>query len=60
MHLNVIGGAASPILRKVTVPVWDNKQCDRTYVFERINEAFMCAGSPENGEDACQVNTLLY
>ncbi|KAG8201307.1 hypothetical protein JTE90_016788 [Oedothorax gibbosus] len=48
------GGAASPVLRKVTVPVWDNKKCDDTYVFERITDAFMCAGSSENGEDACQ------
>ncbi|GIY49571.1 proclotting enzyme [Caerostris darwini] len=48
------GGKVSPVLRQVTIPVWDNNECDRTYRFERINEAFMCAGSPENGEDACQ------
>ncbi|GIX80962.1 proclotting enzyme [Caerostris extrusa] len=48
------GGKVSPVLRQVTIPVWDNNECARTYRFERINEAFMCAGSPENGEDACQ------
>ncbi|KAF8791539.1 Proclotting enzyme like protein [Argiope bruennichi] len=48
------GGTASPVLRQVTVPVWDNDECDRTYRLERITNAFMCAGSPENGEDACQ------
>ncbi|CAL1292015.1 unnamed protein product [Larinioides sclopetarius] len=48
------GGSASPVLRQVTVPVWDNDECDKTYRLERITNAFMCAGSPENGEDACQ------
>ncbi|GBL72286.1 Proclotting enzyme [Araneus ventricosus] len=48
------GGTASPVLRQVTVPVWDNEECDKTYRLERITNAFLCAGSPENGEDACQ------
>ncbi|XP_015920543.2 proclotting enzyme isoform X1 [Parasteatoda tepidariorum] len=48
------GGAASNILRQVTVPVWSNEKCDKTYVLESITDSFMCAGSPENGEDACQ------
>ncbi|PRD33952.1 UNVERIFIED_CONTAM: Proclotting enzyme [Trichonephila clavipes] len=48
------GGKASPVLRQVTIPVWDNDECDRVYRFERITESFLCAGSPENGEDACQ------
>ncbi|GFT83460.1 proclotting enzyme [Nephila pilipes] len=48
------GGKASAVLRQVTIPVWDNDDCDKVYSFERINESFLCAGSPENGEDACQ------
>ncbi|GFQ82812.1 proclotting enzyme [Trichonephila clavata] len=48
------GGKASPVLRQVTIPVWDNDECDKVYRFERITESFLCAGSPENGEDACQ------
>lgn len=47
------GGPSSSILRQVTLPVWDNKEC-KTKFTQAIPDIFLCAGTTEGGQDACQ------
>lgn len=44
---------ASPKLRQVTVPIWENRKCSATYK-RNLTESFLCAGYEEGGRDACQ------
>lgn len=48
-------GPVSPVLRKVQLPVWSNKDCDDAYD-SPIRDSMVCAGFPQGGKDACQVS----
>jgi serine protease 56 len=45
------GGAASPVLMEVAVPVWQNSECQKKYL-HRISDDVMCAGA--KNADSCQ------
>lgn len=47
------GGPSSSILRQVSLPVWDNKECKSKFT-QAIPKIFLCAGTREGGQDACQ------
>ncbi|XP_071536861.1 transmembrane protease serine 9-like [Panulirus ornatus] len=46
-------GNVSPVLRKVDLPVWTNRDCDKTYN-QPIRDNMICAGYLRGGRDACQ------
>jgi secreted trypsin-like serine protease len=49
------GGPQSTYLRKVTVPVITNEECNRdTMYVDKISDNMLCAGFKEGGKDACQ------
>lgn len=48
------GGPASTILMEVTVPIWPQELCIKSFT-QRITKATMCAGAYKGGRDACQV-----
>ncbi|XP_066595927.1 venom protease-like [Prorops nasuta] len=47
------GGPASTVLMEVTVPVWPQEKCVRSFN-QHIPDSAMCAGAYEGGRDACQ------
>lgn len=47
------GGADSPTLRKVTVPVTSDQTCSSAYD-KYLSGKMVCAGLPEGGKDSCQ------
>lgn len=48
------GGPSSDILQEVSVPIWNQENCQNMFV-ERIGEYVLCAGAKEGGRDSCQV-----
>lgn len=49
------GGATSPVLQEVTVPILSNTDCRKSkYGPRRITDNMICAGLAEGGKDACQ------
>ncbi|KAK7057018.1 CLIP domain-containing serine protease, partial [Halocaridina rubra] len=46
-------GPVSPVLQKVSVPVWTNQDCDDAYD-QSIKSSMVCAGNPRGGQDSCQ------
>ncbi|XP_022080373.1 uncharacterized protein LOC110973682 [Acanthaster planci] len=48
------GGAQSPDLYEVTVPIVSQKACQEYYAAENITERMICAGLEEGGKDSCQ------
>lgn len=47
------GGPVSQTLQEVTIPVWNNKDCDDTYE-QTIVDTVLCAGAKTGGKDSCQ------
>ncbi|XP_076309331.1 uncharacterized protein LOC143224851 isoform X1 [Tachypleus tridentatus] len=47
------GGASSNVLQEVDIPVWDNEECNKTFV-QKISKVFLCAGSKNGDKDSCQ------
>lgn len=47
------GGPVSDRLMEVSVPVWNNKDCEELYV-QTIHDTNLCAGG-EPGKDSCKV-----
>uniref|UniRef100_A0A915L618 Peptidase S1 domain-containing protein n=1 Tax=Romanomermis culicivorax TaxID=13658 RepID=A0A915L618_ROMCU len=49
------GGAHSDLLQELTVPVWDNAECNRYQIYPGlIHFSMLCAGYLEGGRDTCQ------
>lgn len=52
----------SEVLRKVSVPIWRNKECQEVFAKAKFNftvhETQMCAGS--YGKDSCDVILVSY
>lgn len=53
------GGPTSTVLMEVTVPVWPQDKCVRSFT-QRITDTTMCAGAYEGGRDACQVRPIVH
>ncbi len=50
------GWSAADILRKVTVPLVTQETCLKSYP-GRLTDRMICAGLPEGGKDACQMDS---
>ncbi|CAL1683636.1 unnamed protein product [Lasius platythorax] len=49
------GGKASPVLRKVSLPIVDRETCRNRYKYVRsITDRMICAGYMQGGKDSCQ------
>ncbi|XP_023209480.1 proclotting enzyme-like isoform X2 [Centruroides sculpturatus] len=47
------GGVASDVLRQVSLPIWNNSECDGKYS-QAITRHYLCAGVRQGKEDSCQ------
>lgn len=63
IEFSCTGGITSRVLRETSVPILPRKTCNASYVRvasnrfpQGITENLLCAGDPDGGKDACQVN----
>lgn len=50
------GGSSSTRLQVVQVPLVSLAECRAAYGTSSVTDRMVCAGYPEGGKDACQVN----
>lgn len=59
MNLHNLQGDRSDILKKVSLDVWNNKECQSSYAANNkkniIRDTQLCAGKKNGGEDSCWV-----
>lgn len=49
------GGAISPTLQEVKIPIIGNSECARVYGSRMVQAGNICAAHPQGGYDSCQV-----
>lgn len=47
------GGVSSDVLRQVSLPIWNNTECDNKFS-QAITRHYLCAGVRQGKDDACQ------
>ena len=48
------GGPTSPVLQEVSIPVWENAECNAAYPNNEVFDKNLCAGDRQGGKDSCQ------
>ncbi|MCL4149603.1 UNVERIFIED_CONTAM: hypothetical protein GTU68_013686, partial [Idotea baltica] len=48
------GGPVSRVLQEVSIPVWNNNECDAAYKDNKVFPLNLCAGDKAGGKDSCQ------
>ena len=50
----------SPVLQEVSIPIWDNADCDAAYADNKVFDKNLCAGDRQGGKDSCQVSACYF
>lgn len=53
IQICVSGGPSSAKLREVTLPIWNNTDCEEAYSSKVIDSNQLCAGLKAGGKDSC-------